>query len=536
MKIRNTLLNLGAMAVLGSSAFGATHVTADITVNTQWTKAAGPYILENVIFVRGCTLDIEPGTVIRGQPRSDAVTFNPGALVVRPDAKIQARGTLADPIIFTTAAQSNGAGGFTDVDANLIPDRWIPANGDGNYYDAAPATAPLPPKNAISGAKNANMWGGIVLMGTAPTNNGNQVDVAPPAGIGLEDDGFGVVEGLSGADAIYGGGNSDHNGGFMKYVSIRHGGAELVANRELNGLTLCSVGRKTAISYIDVYSTGDDGVEIFGGTVNIDHININYADDDGFDTDEGWSGIAQYIFIMQGLGFGDSGMELDGEDKGEGHPSAPIDPVGDAKIYNATVLMDTGDNAAGTRGLRLRAGFAGTVANSIVKNWAATPAGTGFAVDGLSLTGVAPETAPSARDQFDAGLLQLRNNTAHNFSTGYTSFAGVNLTQAVTGAVTGTFAGSAVPNVFYQATNNRNTLDPYTGLLKTAVFNHTLASGVDPRPALAASSGAYNTPQDTAYVPSPVDVTTYRGAFDRSAATLWTSGWTALNLRGILKN
>jgi hypothetical protein len=533
MNIRNTLLQLGAMAFIGSSAFGATHVTTDITVNTQWTKAAGPYILENVIYVKGAILDIEPGTIIRGQPRTDAATFNPGALVVRPNAKIQARGTLAEPIIFTTAAQSNGAGGYTDVNADGIPDRWIPANGDGNYYDANPATAPLPPVNTTYSPtrKNANMWGGLVIAGDAPTNNGNQVDVSfPPDGI--LDDGFGIIEGLSGPDSIYGGGNSDHNGGFLKYVSLRHGGAELVASRELNGLTLYSVGRKTAISYIDIYSTGDDGLEIFGGTVNVDHINVNYADDDGFDTDEGWSGIAQYVFIMQGFGYGDSGMELDGEDKIENNASSPIDPIGDAKIYNATVLMDTGDNAGGTRGLRLRAGFAGTIANSIVKNWASAAAGTGFAVDGLS--GI--ETAPSARDQFDIGLLQIRNNTAHNFSTGYTSFAGANLTQAVTGAVTGTFAGLAVPNVFYQATNNRNTLDPYTGLLKTAVFNHTLASGVDPRPALAASSGAYNTPQDTAYVPSPVDATTYRGAFDRSAATLWTTGWTALNLRGILKN
>lgn len=535
MKIRNTLLNLGAMAVLGSSAFGATHVTANITTDTLWTKAAGPYILEGIIYVKGCVLDIEPGTIIRGQPRTSVAVFDPGTLVVRPDAKIQARGTVAEPIIFTTAAQSNGAGGFTDADSNGIPDRWIPANGDGNYYDATPATAPLPPKNPISGAKNANMWGGLVIAGDAPTNNGNQVDVVAPVGIGLEDDGFGVIEGLTGPDSIYGGGNGDHNGGSLKYVSLRHGGAELVTGRELNGLTLYSVGRKTAISYIDIYSTGDDGLEIFGGTVDVDHININYADDDGFDVDEGWSGTAKFVFIMQGLGFGDNGLELDGEDKSESNASTPIDPVGAAQMYNFTVLMDTSDNAGGTRAVRMRAGFAGVLGNSVLKNWAGTAAGTGVAVDGL----VVGETAPSARDQFGSGLLQLRNNTAHNFTTGYTAFAAGTLTQAVTGAVTGTFRGLAVPNVFYQATNNRNTLDPYTGLTKTGaggVFDHATANGIDPRPALAASSGAYNTPQDTSYVPSGVEPTTYRGAFDRSAATLWTFGWTALNVRGILKN
>lgn len=532
MKLKNTLLALGATALCGSSAFAFTHVTAPITTNTKWTVAGSPYILENVIYVENCTLDIEPGVIIRGQPRSSSLVFDPGALIITPSAKIQARGTLAQPIIFTTAAQKSGTG-YTDADANNIPDRWVPANGDGNYYDATPATSPLPPLNTsyTPARKNANMWGGLVIAGTAPTNNGNQVDVN---GDTILDDGFGIIEGLSGPLAVYGGNNSDHNGGVLKYVSIRHGGAELVSGKELNGLTLYSVGRKTSISYIDVYSTGDDGVEIFGGTVNIDHININYADDDGLDVDEGWSGVAQYVFVMQGLGFGDAGMELDGEDKLENNASTPIDPVGDAQIYNATVLVDTTDNVtlASTRGARARAGFAGTIGNSIIKNWGATAAGTGVAVDAL----VAPETADSARDQFAAGRLQFRNNTVFNFTTGYTAFSGGAISQAVTGAATGTYNGEAIPSVYYPATNNRNTLDPYAGLTKAAVFNHGLAGGIDPRPSLSAVVGAYGTTQDQVYVPATVDATLYRGAFDRTAANLWTTGWTALNTRGILKN
>lgn len=543
MKIKNTLLALGAMALCGSSAFAYTHVTGDITTNTKWTVAGSPYILEKIIYVKGCTLDIEPGVIVRGQPRSSDI-FNPGTLVIRPDAKIQARGTLANPIIFTTAAVSNGAGGYTDIDSDGpgsivvdgIPERWTPADGDGNYYDANPKTSPLPPLNTTysPARKNANMWGGLVIAGDAPTNNGNQVDVDGNPGF---DDGFGIIEGLSGPDAIYGGNNSDHNGGVLKYVSIRHGGNELLATRELNGLTLYSVGRKTSISYIDVYSTGDDGVEIFGGTVNLDHINVNYADDDGFDVDEGWSGNVQYLFVMQGLGYGDTGMELDGEDKIEGNGSTPIDPIGDANIYNATVLVDSSDNvtAGNTRALRLRAGFSGTIGNSIIKNWGTLNTGT-FGVSIEATSGI--ETAPSSQDQFGIARTQLRNNTVFNFGTAYRAFSAGTLSLDVAGVVTGTWptVADTIPNIYYPLANNRNTFDAYVGRTKAAVFNHALAAGIDPRPSPTATAAAYATPQDQVYLPAGIDVTSYRGAFDRTATTLWTTQWTALNTRGILKN
>ncbi len=531
MKLKNQILTLGAMAVLGSSAFAATVVPAgSITVNTKWTAANSPYILEGIVFVKGCILDIEPGTIIRGQPRTSAGLFDPGALVIRPDAKIQARGTPALPIIFTSAAQSAGAGEFTDANADGIADRWVLANGDGNYHDATPASAPLPPRTPTL-KKNANLWGGLVMMGDAFTNNGNEVDAVAPVGVGLEDDGFGQVEGLSafGADAIYGGSNSEHNGGILKYVSLRHGGAELVTARELNGLTLYACGSQTTISYVDIYSTGDDGLEIFGGSVNCDHININYADDDGLDIDEGYTGTVQFVFILQGEGYGDNGMELDGEDKAENQASTPIFPVGNSKIYNATVLHNSDDNAAGAGvGARMRAGFTGLIANSIFRNYSAVLERTGIQMD--TITGV--ETEPSARTQFNVGLSQVRNNTVFGFTTLYTGHGpGTGtITVSATGGVTGTFVAEAIPSVFYASTLNR-TLD--TGIVAPV---HTALNGVNPRPSLLASNLAYGTPQDNAYIAAPAVTTVYKGAFDRTASSLWTLGWTALNKRGILTN
>lgn len=539
MKLVHSILACGTAVVLGSSAFAQTVVSGTINTNTRWTVSGSPYILDGIVLVdNNAILDIEPGVIIRGQPRSSSAVFDPGALIIRPGSKIQARGTLAQPIIFTTAAQSAGGGEFTDANNDGIADRWVPGDGLGNFHDSDPANSPLPPRSP-SLKKNANLWGGLVIAGNAATNNGNQT--GPIAGAPIAD-GYGIIEGLTATNGgIYGGGrslvptanpntelNPDHDGGILKFVSIRHGGAELVQNRELNGLTLYACGAKTTISFVDIYSTGDDGLEIFGGSVNVEYVNVNYADDDGFDVDEGWTGTAQFVFVLQGERYGDNGLEIDGEDKGESNGSSPLVPVGDARMYNFTVLMNTNDNAvigADVSGARLRAGFAGQIVNSIFRNFAPTATGRGIRIDALSGT----ETAPSAQDYFNTGRLQIRNNTVFNFNVNYTTIGGA-ITLANTGAVAGTFGGLAIPNVFYP--------NPLLRTLDTLIPapNHSAANGVNPRPSLAASAGAYGTTQDPAYVPSPLLATSYKGAFDRTATTLWTTGWTALNKRGVLAN
>ncbi len=562
MKLRSQLLSLGAIGLLGSSAFAATHITSNITSSATWTVANSPYILDTQIFVTGSgtVLDIEPGVIVRGQPQSTAGAADAGSLIIRYPAKIQARGTVANPIIFTTAALDAGlAGGgaatglFKDANADLLADRWAPADGDAKYLDLNPATSPLPPRNSAD-VKNTSMWGGVIIAGDGSTNSGKQVDVDSSGSFTAADDGVGYIEGITaGPLAEYGGGlipNVEHNGGLMKYVSIRHGGAALSTGKELNALTLYAVGAKTTISYIDIYATGDDGVEIFGGSVNLDHVNVNYADDDGFDVDEGWLGLAQFVFVLQGYGYGDNGLELDGEDKLEndtttfGTPNAS-DPTGDARFYNFTVLVSTeaynsssaiggSASAASVNAARMRAGFAGQVVNSIFQNVSGTTAGQGLRVDALKTTGLASgETAEygySARDYFGQGLLQLRNNTVVGFTTLYTTISGGSATQASTGVASGTFNGTAIPSVYYPATLNRT--------LSTSIPTpaHATANGVDPRPSLAASSLAYGSTQDAAYVVAPAVSTSYKGAFDRTATTLWTSVWTALNKRGILKN
>jgi hypothetical protein len=575
--MNKNLLALAAAAIAASSASAAVIKVGDstnpggaanlITTNTLWT-ADNEYILDTVIFVKdGATLDIAPGTVVRGQPDENSLLA--GSLVIAPTGKVQIRGKNNNPVIFTTAALDANADGIVDINGTTLrPQRWTGSADDAKFWDKNPKTSPMPAVTTGStwqGSRNYALWGGVVITGDAPTNNANQVESNSVAGITNVDAGLGLIEGLEnfGALATYGGVNADHSAGAVKYVSIRHGGIGLTADKEINGLTCYSVGSGTTIENVDIYCTSDDGVEIFGGTVNMKNINVNYADDDGFDVDEGWRGSAQFIFVLQGLvnsvSFGDNGLEIDGEDKNENQPNtvntaalgaATIDPLPYGVISNVTVWQQrTASNPA-----RFRAGFAGAIVNSIFQNISGTVGGTGLRIDGLTTNTAtsgaaagAVETEPSARTNLGNGYFQVRNNSVIGFSTGYSSFTSNGVTLSNVGVASGTFgagvsgtspySGVATGTALYPALLNRNTttLDTmFTGL--TSSPSQTTSGGINPRPKSSASSLQYGTSLDEAYLRSPLVYVDYKGAFNRTSATLWTTGWTALNVRGILAN
>lgn len=579
--MNKNLLALAAAAIAASSASAAVIKVGDastpgsasnlITTNTYWT-ANNQYVLDTVIFVKdGATLDIEPGTVVRGQPDENSLLA--GSLVIASTGKVQIRGTKTAPVVFTTAALDANNDGIVDINGTTLrPQRWTGNADDAKFWDKTPTTMPMPAVTVGStwqGSRNYALWGGVIINGDAPTNNANQVESNSVAGITNADAGLGLVEGLEnfGSLSTYGGINTDHSAGSIKFLSIRHGGIGLTADKEINGLTCYSVGTGTTIENVDIYCTSDDGVEIFGGTVNLKNINVNYADDDGFDVDEGWRGSAQFIFVLQGLIdgvlFGDNGLEIDGEDKNENQPNtvntaalgaATIDPLPYGVISNVTIWQQkTASNPA-----RFRAGYAGMIANSIFQNISGTTAGTGLRVDGLTTNTAtsgpsvgAVETEPSARTNFGTGLFQVRNNSVVGFSTGYTSFTANGVTMSTAGVATGTFTTGTFAGIvlslsgsnqlssstLYPSLLNRNSASRdsmFTGL--TAAPNHTSAGSINPRPKSTAAAALYGSTLDEAYVPSPLVATGYKGAFDRTAASLWTTGWTALNLRGILAN
>lgn len=161
-------------------------------------------------------------------------------LLVTRGSKIIAEGTSSQPIIFTSMKDAAGL---------------LSAPGD---------------------------WGGIAIAGYAPTNAGKEERFE-----------------FSNTDVRFGGENEDDNSGILKYVQIRYAGNEVRPGEELNGLSLGGVGRKTVIDYVEVYNGKDDGIEAWGGNVNMKHLILIGNGDDNLDFDHGYRGNIQYVYIKQ---------------------------------------------------------------------------------------------------------------------------------------------------------------------------------------------------------------------------------------------
>jgi len=339
-------VSMSTLATIGGANDG------DLTATNTILTCDKTYLLDNKIYVpAGKTLTIQPGTVIKGVPTGTTLAAN--AILVMRDGKIFASGTESCPIIFTAEAD----------------------NLDGTY--------PLTTKA---------QWGGIVILGKATNNlttaanysatgaNGffgtAQIGgVNSPAG----GDGVGFIEGFTAADArnLYGmpPGQADDNdnSGILRYVCIRHAGASVGANNELNGLTLGSVGRGTTIEYIEVVSNDDDGIEPFGGTVNMKYLTLMFNNDDNFDYDLGYTGKVQFMLSVKldaaTFSGGDSGIEADGDDN-KANPTL----LSNATIYNST-FIGNGSNAVPTGGgsgpwaINAKEKVEGTIRSSIFANY-----------------------------------------------------------------------------------------------------------------------------------------------------------------------
>jgi hypothetical protein len=306
---RNTFrLGLAGLG-LCSLASAQVIVNADIATSTTWL-ASNVYQLQGDVYVLpGATLTIQAGTVIASTSNS--------ALAVCRGAQIIADGTPASPIIFTSTQ-----------------DRATWTGGDphtGTYRQLA-----------------NNEWGNLTIMGAGYISE-NEIPTNTPAPNASN---YANMEGLAPANPAlndYGGGNDNDDSGSLSYVSIRYGGLTLAPGIELNGLSLGGIGRNTEIHHIEILNTLDDGIEVWGGTVNFKFLSIWNAGDDSFDLDQGWRGKAQFGLIVQGYsgtgaqgsGFSDNGLEIDGAELCDYQPTTT------AAIYNWTVIGLPPFDAAG---------------------------------------------------------------------------------------------------------------------------------------------------------------------------------------------
>jgi len=425
-----TLLLL--LTFLSCNIFAQTIITdADLEGDQTYTWTNdNEYLLDGYVYLEaGGVLNIEPGTVVRAKSNGtngDATS----ALIIARDAQINAIGTVDEPIIFT--------GEFDDLSITLD-----------------------------FSATDNKTWGGLIILGNAPIG---------------EDGGEEAVEGITSENetrVLYGGTDANDNSGTLKYVSLRHGGNTIAADNEINGLTLGGVGNGTEIDYIEVFANSDDGIEIFGGTVNITHAAVAFQGDDAFDVDESWDGYIQYAFSIQqdiSAEIGDNAVEYDGSER------ADLGPKTVGRFYNGT-FIGSGLEAGTSNGLRLKKDGAVQMWNCV---WTEIQGGVIRVQDSAIERLIAGETVFANNIAFDYGSLEID------------------------------------PDTLFDITGVEN-IDP-----QIASISRTPNNQLDPRPANNDSpllSGAA-TPTEAG-----VDITTYRGAFYEN---LWLEGWTALDAYGYL--
>lgn len=326
---------------------------------------------------QAATLSIDPGVVVVGQSQASFLVVNRGS-------QINAVGSATAPIIFTSL--DNLEGRSTDT--------------------------------------SANQWGGIQLLGRAPISNCLSAVAGGSAQCQQQAEG-------TGSPALYGGNLPNDNSGQLRFVQIRFTGFSATPNAELQGLTTGGVGAGTRIENVQVHNSGDDGVEIFGGSHNMRNIVITGADDDTLDTDFGYKGFIQFLIGIQrpqALGTnGDTMIEADSNPEVTG--ADDFTPRQFTRLANFTFIQ----TRTGTRAIHLRGGTDYALVNGIVVSpsacldidqattvQAADPARdeAGPPIIRSVLFACTPRDDADA-DTFEAAAFDAAGNT-NNVTTGYT--------------------------------------------------------------------------------------------------------------------
>ena len=187
-------------------------------------------------------------------------------------------------------------------------------------------------------------WGGIIVNGYASLNTGF------------------TAEG-EGGTGIYGGDDDNDDSGILRYVRVEYAGKILGTDNELNGFSFNGVGDATTVEYIQAYKGSDDGIEFFGGTVNVRYAVSTHNQDDSFDWTHGWRGKGQYWLAQQGPDGGDRGIEADNNSDDN-----LLEPYSNPILCNITLEgYDDGDSL--NTGIRFREGTKGKVYNALITNF-----------------------------------------------------------------------------------------------------------------------------------------------------------------------
>lgn len=202
------------------------------------------------------------------------------AIIVERGGKLIAQGTADSPIIFTSAQ--------------------------------------------AKGSRKPGDWGGLVLCGKAK-NNQNEMQ----------------IEG--GPRTKHGGTDDTDNSGVLSYVRIEFAGYPFQKDKEINGLTLGSVGSGTQIDHVQVSYSNDDSFEWFGGKVNCKYLIAYKGWDDDFDTDNGFSGNVQFGLAIRDSKIADT-SQSNGFESDNCADGSAVSPYTTATFSNITFVGPKLDN------------------------------------------------------------------------------------------------------------------------------------------------------------------------------------------------
>ena len=469
-------------------------VTQNISTSTTWTSD-NTYNLQSQIYVLpGASLTIEAGTVIASTPTVNGS----GSLAVSKGGQIFVEGTKECPVIMTSTNDTA---------------TWV--GGDpktGTWREAA------------------NEWGNLTLMGAGyisenatpgnvPTCNASNVATME----GLTPDFAGDTK------VLYGGGDDQDDSGSIEYLSIRYGGRVIGLANELNGLSLGGIGSGTDISHVEIMNNVDDGIEIWGGCVNIDHFAIWNIGDDSLDIDQGYRGQIQFGLIVQGYsldasqgsGVGDNACETDGAEDSDWQP------VTTTCMYNLTVIGQPIDGDGLTawrdnarvqyRNCIFVDGGEKVVRFDNVDGDGANGYGHNGTLDWLTTWGTAWNAVPphandcppgTYKAQFSGNLCEISDSVFYG-NNDYAEFNNV-------GANNPTWN-----NVIEPASSPLMQVDRGPIVIRGGKAMLPVVS-LDPRPAGDALTAVAAAPDNGFYTPAP-----YRGAFVSNTTGTWLGQWTA---------
>lgn len=213
---------------------------------------------------------------------------------------------------------------------------------------------------AAANNPSAGYWGGLILNGKAKISGPNGVLAESSCEMNT--------------DVKYGGNDDNDSSGSITYLKILYAGARSSAEVEHNGFTLDAVGSGTKIENVYILESADDGIEFFGGTVNVKNLLVVNSDDDMFDNTQGYRGTWENFYGIWDKGYTSTesdprGIESDGNLDGK----TPDDVNQTAfTVKNMTIDLKLDYNTVSQATfmqdvIKIRRGAKATITNALAK-------------------------------------------------------------------------------------------------------------------------------------------------------------------------